>query len=91
MGDITKRIEGKESNFNTILVKNSLVPPTLGSGSVFVRYDKPYYISERDIILMQSFPLDYHFMDASVQYVCGMSVPPVMMKKISEQIYNQWF
>lgn len=89
--DITKRIEGKESNFNTILVKNSLVPPTLASGSVFVRYDEPYYISERDIILMQSFPLDYDFMDASVQYVCGMSVPPVMMKKISEQIYKQWF
>ncbi|WP_231120565.1 DNA cytosine methyltransferase [Bacillus licheniformis] len=91
VGDITKRIEGKESNFNTILVKNSLVPPTLASGSVFVRYDEPYYISERDIILMQSFPLDYDFMDASVQYVCGMSVPPVMMKKISEQIYKQWF
>nr|WP_195536511.1 DNA (cytosine-5-)-methyltransferase [Bacillus paralicheniformis] len=90
IGDITKRIEGKESNFNTILVKNSLVPPTLASGSVFVRYDEPYYISVRDIILMQSFPLDYDFMDASVQYVCGMSVPPVMMKKIAEQIYLQW-
>lgn len=87
--DITKRIEGKESTFNTILVKNSLVPPTLASGSVFVRYDEPYYISERDIILMQSFPLDYYFMDASIQYVCGMSVPPIMMKKISEQIYKQ--
>lgn len=91
IGDITKRTEGKESNFNTILVKNSLVPPTLASGSVFVRYDEPYYISERDIILMQSFPLDYDFMDASVQYVCGMSVPPIMMKRIAEQIKTQCF
>lgn len=91
IGDITKRIEGKESNFNTILVKSSIVPPTLASSSVFVRYDEPYYISERDIILMQSFPLDYDFMNVSAQYVCGMSVPPLMMKGIAEQIYKQWF
>ncbi|WOQ71407.1 DNA cytosine methyltransferase [Bacillus stratosphericus] len=91
IGDITKRTEGKERNFNTVLVKNSLVPPTLASGSVFIRYDEPYYISERDIILMQSFPLDYDFMNASVQYVCGMSVPPVMMKRIAWQIHLQWF
>ncbi len=29
-------------------------------------------------------------MDQNVQYVCGMSVPPVMMAKISEQVYQQW-
>ncbi|WP_426552001.1 DNA cytosine methyltransferase [Bacillus pumilus] len=91
IGDITKRTEGKERNFNSVLVKNSLVPPTLASGSVFIRYDEPYYISERDIILMQSFPMDYDFMGVSVQYVCGMSVPPVMMKRIAEQIHLQWF
>ncbi|AWM42741.1 DNA (cytosine-5-)-methyltransferase [Bacillus velezensis] len=91
IGDITKRTEGKESNFNTVLVKNSLVPPTLASNSVFIRYDEPYYISERDIILMQSFPLDYDFVGASTQYVCGMSVPPIMMNRIAEQISNQWF
>ncbi len=39
---------------------------------------------------MQSFPLDYDFMGANTQYVCGMSVPPIMMKRIAEQIYKQW-
>ena len=29
-------------------------------------------------------------MDQNVQYVCGMSVPPVMMAKIAEQVYRQW-
>ena len=29
-------------------------------------------------------------MGQSVQYICGMSVPPVMMAKISEQVYRQW-
>ncbi|CAI6221523.1 DNA (cytosine-5-)-methyltransferase [Bacillus inaquosorum] len=91
IGQITRRLEGKETGFNTVLIKNSLVPPTLASGSIFLRYDEPYYISRQDVILIQSFPLDYDFMDASVQYVCGMSVPPLMMKRIAEQIHKQWF
>lgn len=89
-GDITERIEGKESNFNTILIHDDRIPNTIASNSWFVRYDEPYFISDTDIIRIQTFPRDYDFMDAAVQYVCGMSVPPVMMKKIAEQIHLQW-
>jgi len=90
MGDVTEREEGKMSNFNTILLKNNKVANTLASSSVFLRDDVPQHITDADIIRMQTFPADYDFMDASVQYVCGMSVPPVMMQRIAEQIYFQW-
>ncbi|MGI2294160.1 DNA cytosine methyltransferase [Paenibacillus sp. GXUN7292] len=90
MGDVTEREEGKMSNFNTILLKNNRVANTLASSSVFLRDDVPQHISDIDIIRMQTFPSDYDFMDASVQYVCGMSVPPLMMQRIAEQIYVQW-
>ncbi|MBG9943912.1 DNA cytosine methyltransferase [Brevibacillus formosus] len=89
-GDITERVEGKESNFNSILVHDDRVPNTIASNSCFIRYDEPYYISDSDIIRIQTFPKDYDFLDADVQYVCGMSVPPVMMKKIAQEIYKQW-
>ncbi|MHA2856913.1 DNA cytosine methyltransferase [Paenibacillus lautus] len=91
MGDVTEREEGKTSNFNTILVKDQKVANTLASSSVFLRDDVPQHISDTDIIRMQTFPSDYDFMDADVQYVCGMSVPPLMMQRIAEQIYLQWF
>lgn len=91
VGDITKRTEGKENNFNTILVHDHMVMNTITSNSQYVRFDEPYYISDQDIIRAQTFPQDYSFMDAGVQYVCGMSVPPVMMKKIAKQIHKQWF
>ena len=91
VGDITKRIEGKENNFNTILVHDHRVLNTIASNSQFVRYNEPYFISAQDIIRAQTFPQDFDFLNADVQYVCGMSVPPVMMKKIAEQIYRQWF
>lgn len=89
-GDITERINGKVSNFNSILVKDDRVPNTIASNSCFIRYDEPYYISDMDIIRIQTFPRDYDFMGADVQYVCGMSVPPLMMKGIASAIYDQW-
>ncbi|KZE79300.1 DNA methyltransferase [Paenibacillus elgii] len=91
IGDITAREEGKVSNFNTILIRNQKVPNTLASSSVFLRTDQPQHISETDIIRIQTFPRDYDFLDAGVQYVCGMSVPPLMMKRIALEIYKQWF
>ena len=47
-------------------------------------------MTDRDIVNCQTFPQDYDFRGRSVQYVCGMSVPPVMMAKIAEQVYLQW-
>ncbi|WP_430112988.1 DNA cytosine methyltransferase [Paenibacillus sp. B1-33] len=91
MGDVTEREEGKNSNFNTILVKDQKVPNTIASSSVFVRTDVPQQVSDSDVIRIQTFPRDYDFMDADVQYVCSMSVPPLMMKGIASEIYKQWF
>ncbi|WP_025696686.1 DNA cytosine methyltransferase, partial [Paenibacillus forsythiae] len=91
IGDVTEREEGKISNFNTILLKDQKVANTLASSSVFLRTDQPRHISNTDAIRIQTFPADYDFMDANVQYVCGMSVPPLMMRRIAEQINVQWF
>jgi DNA (cytosine-5)-methyltransferase 1 len=42
-------------------------------------------VSCEDIINAQTFPQDYIFANrtrAEVQYICGMSVPPIMIKRI---------
>ena len=46
-------------------------------------------MTREDFINCQAFPQDYDFMDQSVQYVCGMSVPPVMMANVAAEIYEQ--
>lgn len=91
MGHITEREKGKPSDFNTIIMKDQKVANTLASSSWFLRSDEPVRISDTDSIRIQTFPSDYDFMDAEVSYVCGMSVPPIMMHRIAEQIYLQWF
>lgn len=37
-----------------------------------------------------AFTKDYDFGNHSPHYVCGMSVPPVMMAQVAERIYYQW-
>lgn len=91
IGDITHREVGRDLSFNTVILKNNRVANTLASGSIFLRDDVDEHISDMDVIRMQTFPYDYDFMDQNIQYVCGMSVPPIMMKKIAEQLQKQLF
>lgn len=90
MADINLRLYGKNSGFTIPIVNDNRVAPTLTSGSTFYRgYDATKF-SDQDFINIQTFPQDYNFLDQSPQYVCGMSVPPVMMAQIARQIYRQW-
>jgi DNA (cytosine-5)-methyltransferase 1 len=92
IGDIVKRTEnGKISCFSHKIIKDNQVPLTLTAGDPFIRYDRPGYISDKDTLTIQTFPQDYNFLDQQVQYVCGMSVPPIMMQKVAEQVYIQLF
>ena len=91
LSDTIQRTEnGKVSCFNTQYLKDDRTPATIAAGgSPPLRYDVPGYASDKDIITIQTFPQDYDFMGMNVQYVCGMSVPPIMMKKIAEQVKIQ--
>ena len=90
IADIVKRTEnGKLSGFNSTFFKLNKVPPTITSQGTSLRYDKPGSISDKDIITITTFPQDYNFNGQYPKYVCGMSVPPIMMKKIAEQIKIQ--
>ena len=48
------------------------------------------WLSEPDIMLASTFPSDYDLGDQHAQYICGMSVPPVMMAQVASRVYDQW-
>lgn len=50
---------------------------------------EPRTINGHESIRIQTFPEDYNFADQSPNYVCGMSVPPFMMQRISAQVHKQ--
>jgi DNA (cytosine-5)-methyltransferase 1 len=46
-------------------------------------------LNNDEIKKIQTFPLDYDFNGRDCNYVCGMSVPPVMIANIATRIYYQ--
>lgn len=91
LSDIVKREENKESLFNYLILNEEKVFPTITAGSAVpaMRREEKSYCTELDFIQAQTFPLDYNFGNRSlrnVQYICGMSVPHVMMKRIVQRL-----
>lgn len=79
--------------FGSRRLSNNKVVQTIvaGDGSNYLHPDYPKRISDEALGLIQSFPIDYNYNGNNVQYVCGMSVPPVMMANIAQKIKEQWF
>ena len=88
--DINQRVTKKKSGFTSPINHDDEPVQTITAGGYCFRMCDGLLMTDRDIINCQTFPQDYDFMDQNVQYVCGMSVPPVMMAKIAEQVYLQW-
>lgn len=56
-----------------------------------IHWLRPEFFSDAEIVVIQSFPDDYDFMNQDPQYVCGMSVPPFMMQRVATEVAKQWF
>lgn len=79
------RLNGKGSFFNNRYIYDEKVAPTLPAKCVNVRVCDKKYMSCKDIINSSTFPQDYDFITHSVtnvHYICGMSVPPIMIKRV---------
>lgn len=91
LGDITKRMSGKERMFNFYLIgKNEVCRQLTGKECTNILFDEPRYLSEGEECCVATFPQDYDFAGNKPHYVCGMSVPPVMMAQVASRIYEQW-
>lgn len=83
------KARGKSSFFNYHFVYDDQVAPTFIAQCQNIRWDTKTRLSKQDIISISSFSQDYNFLTDSlngVSYVCGMSVPPIMMKRVVERL-----
>jgi len=81
------------SFFNNKKSDPNLPVSTLTATTPFrpIHWSKPEFFSDAEIVVIQSFPDDYNFLNQDPQYVCGMSVPPFMMQRVAVQVAEQWF
>ena len=91
LANINKRIRRTDGGYTSPINTDAEPVKTITSGGYLIRMCDGCLMTDRDIINCQTFPQDYDFMDQGVQYVCGMSVPPVMMANVAREINNQVF
>ena len=88
---ICKRLGIKEYGFNHIVQPDEDIAHTLVATGSYYRWCDALNMTEEDIRNISTFPQDYQFTGRSAQFICGMSVPPVMMAQVASQIAEQWF
>lgn len=85
IADTRIRLGEKRSAFQTYYIRDDMIIPTLRSKPDIIDVKNIAYISKETIINAQTFPQDYDFGNSSyatIGYICGMSVPPLMIKRI---------
>ena len=76
--------------FNHIVIYDTDVMPTLTSGhGAFWDFSSKSQISNKSIANASTFPQDYDYCGKSPTYICGMSVPPLMIKRIVTNLLEQ--
>ena len=89
ISDVFVREGKKEKCFGAKIAWEKNVLQTITAKLDYFRGVEKTTISCEDVIAAQTFPTDYNFKDytfGNISYICGMSVPPVMIKRIVERI-----
>ena len=86
LGPAHERLYGTVAFFQSkILYDDSVVLTIRAKSNDFFNHSQKRGMSIGEIISAQTFPQDYNFGDKNlnnVSYICGMSVPPIMIKRI---------
>lgn len=85
ISDTIVRLGEKEKLFNHRICWEHRIMQTIAAGGEILRGKEKTRVSVEDILSAQSFPQDYDFQPRNFKtatYLCGMSVPPVMIKRI---------
>lgn len=93
IGDVNLRVNNKLSGFQSYIINDNSIIPTIRAKPDIIDKKENGFISKETIIRSQTFPEDYDFIRntfSNISYVCGMSVPPIIIKRISQRIYEQW-
>lgn len=84
--DVYMRELNQCTAFGHRLVYNEDIMPTILAGHRdLYDFENKTRVSTNDIICAQTFPQDFDFGErkySTIEYFCGMSVPPIMMKRI---------
>lgn len=86
ISDCMKRIYGVNSGITHRIAYENQVYPTQTAGHGDIWTINGNHPSDLDVLHCQSFPEDYILGKEKSEYICGMSVPPIMIKRIVNRL-----
>lgn len=86
IADVCKLIGIKEQGFTDNINFNNEVSHCIKANGHNYKYEEKEEYGKQDFINISTFPQDYNFIKSNVQYICGMSVPPLMMKRVVQRL-----
>ena len=89
-GEPFQKYAGKGRYFNYYRIHRKKPIPTIMAKCDLYHYRKNRKLTNLELIKASSFPLNYNFLKNKVSYITGMSVPPIMMANIANEIHKQW-
>lgn len=85
------KLTGKRGFFNQNYLYEDKVCNTLTAHvDNTIPFKSPVYLSTSEVCNISTFPQDYNFCGLSPHYICGMSVPPVMMAQVASRVWKYW-
>lgn len=85
-----ERFEWKSNFFNHVWIYKNNVCNTITAHSQSIVWWENRYLNKIELQLAWSYPLDYDFLDVAPDYLIWMSVPPLMMYNVSNEVKKQW-
>jgi DNA (cytosine-5)-methyltransferase 1 len=92
-GKSVSTVHPKGNFFNWIKVSYHKPVNTLSSKQSIMHPKEPRTLTENELTLCSSFPMDMNWLDWKLSkkwWAMGMSVPPFMVQRIALEIKNQW-
>lgn len=80
------RVYGVNSGLTHRVVRENDIYPTQTAGHGDIWTEKGNHPSDEDVLHAQSFPEDYNLGNEKSEYICGMSVPPIMIKRLMTRL-----
>lgn len=90
LGDITRRLEGRETSFNYRFAFDNKPCKTITAANMLIRRCDGTRLTVEDVTNASSFPQDYDYLNVKPSFITGMSIPPSMMANIAHEIRTQW-
>lgn len=85
LANVNIKLNGKRSRFNEAIVWDNSIAQTIHSHGFYRGNDIQKFTME-DYRNCQTFPQDYDFGKENAAYICGMSVPPIMIKRLMTRL-----